>query len=208
MFGVFFHVLKVVVLSPKQRQHIPVELALLLSFSRTVETKQRQSHFSCLSAFMDMFNQELTETFSFTSSTFPEDATCPPCLVLESPDEANLDELESFGTIWACPDGKEGRLYRRMSPNSEEERKGINQSITSLKLNQTKKSYIASNVIRPVPECCRFLLFPFPTNGILCLSWLSGSSNVPSLTLWVPVLPRLPRASPEPIRGSVAPLTL
>lgn len=59
-----------------------------------------------------------------------------------------------------------------------------------------------------LPECCRFLLFPFTADEILCLSWPLLCSNVPSLTLWVPVLPRLPRDSPEPIRGSVAPLTL
>lgn len=59
-----------------------------------------------------------------------------------------------------------------------------------------------------VPECCRLLLLPFPPSGVLCFSWFSLCSNVPSLTLWVPVLPRRPRASPEPIRGSVAPLAL
>lgn len=62
--------------------------------------------------------------------------------------------------------------------------------------------------IHPVPECCRILLFPLSASGVLCFSWLSLCSNVSSLTLWVSVLPRLPRASPEPIRGSVAPLAL
>lgn len=40
-----------------------------------------------------------------------------------------------------------------------------------------------SNIIHIVPECCRFLLLPFPANGIMCFSWLSLSSTVASLTL-------------------------
>lgn len=62
--------------------------------------------------------------------------------------------------------------------------------------------------IHLVPECCRFLLLPFPLGGLLCLSWFSLCSQAASLTRWVPVLPRRPRFSPEPIRGNVAPLAL
>lgn len=49
----------------------------------------------------------------FTSST-------PPlCLVLDSPHDVKLDGLAPSGSLWVCPDGKDGRLYRKISPNSE-----------------------------------------------------------------------------------------
>lgn len=52
----------------------------------------------------------------FTSST-------PPlCLVRESPHDVKLDGLAPSGSLWVCPDGKDGRLYGKISPNSEGQR--------------------------------------------------------------------------------------
>lgn len=67
--------------------------------------------------------------FLFTSSPWswrppcPVGVASPPCLLLASPDDIKL-EFWSSCSLWVWPIGKEGRLYRTMSPNSEAE-KGI-----------------------------------------------------------------------------------
>lgn len=128
----------------------------------------------------------------------------PLCLVLESPHDVKLEGLAPSDSRWVCPDGKDGRLYGKISPNSEGQtgRKTLQQACSS----HVKSVKIES--IHLVPECCRFLLLPFPLGGLLCLSWFSLCSKAASLTRCVPVLPRRPRFSPEPIRGNVAPLAL
>lgn len=41
------------------------------------------------------------------------------CLVLDSPHDVKMDGLAPSGSLGVCPGGKDGRLYGKISPNSE-----------------------------------------------------------------------------------------
>lgn len=131
----------------------------------------------------------------FTSST-------PPlCLVRESPHDVKLDGLAPSGSLWVCPDGKDGRLYGKISPNSEGiERKENTSAGLLLTFWRSKPSvwYLSA-----VGFCCSPSLWGdscacpgplsvrkrHPCAGVSRCSLVDpGSPPSPSVAMWLPSL--------------------
>lgn len=118
------------------------------------------------------------------------------CLVLESPHGIRPDEPAPSASLWGWPDGKDGRLYRKTSPNSGRKTgKSLHSSSRSRQINWDETP--SAGYLSAVGFCCSLSLL---VDSCAC----PGSPSAHSRPLWPSASPCCPVDPAPPQSPSAA----